>query len=340
MAFQTTGNNTTAGSENRKVVDYKALNAHLVEVAGGGKQRSLPGIITGIYDLGLQKLDDAAILVTDAEWVKRFPEYDGTKAGEEAVIAKANRENARFEMFEGNMCFRYKQKDVQQVAISVDFPQIMADKGAFFTGESKPMPLRLILNGEFNRLVQKPFNLRSMNHNQGKPGAAKWALAKNSQLHKLADASGLLDTDGLFKAERLDELLGKVVQFQIRLYINDKGFFKEDIKIAGMVPEGLPHPTLPEGVTLALVQMWDDNIDKTAALEARACIKNHQRKAVNFTSTEADGTVKDSPLKAIIGEGWKADGDKPKAAETAKPTGIAPSAPAPDSDDFDDDVPF
>jgi hypothetical protein len=86
--------------------------------------------------------------------------------------------------------------------------------------------------------------------------------------------------------------------------------------------------------------MWDDNIDKTAALEARACIKNHQRKAVNFTSTEADGTVKDSPLKAIIGEGWKADGDKPKAAETAKPTGIAPSAPAPDSDDFDDDVPF
>ena len=86
MAFQTTGNNTTAGSENRKVVDYKALNAHLVEVAGGGKQRSLPGIITGIYDLGLQKLEDAAIPVTDAEWVKRFPEYDGTKAGEEAVI--------------------------------------------------------------------------------------------------------------------------------------------------------------------------------------------------------------------------------------------------------------
>lgn len=336
MAFQTTGSTQTAGSTERRQVDYKALNEHLVAVAGGGKQRSLPGIITGIYDLGLQKLDDAAIQVTDAEWVKRFPEYDGTPAGEAAVIAKAGREDARFEEFEGNYCFRYKQKPVQQVAVCADFPQIMADKSLHFTGESNPMPLRLILNGEFNRLVQKPFNLRSMNHNQGKPGAAKWALAKNSQLHKLADASGILDKDGLFKAERLDELLGKVVQFQIRVFFNDKGYYKEEIKIAGIVPEGLPHPELPEGVTLALVQMWDADLDKTAALEARACIKNHQRKALNFVSPD---TGEDSPLKAVIGEGWKPDGDKP-ATPAPKPTGITPTAPAPDDDSFDDDVPF
>ena len=336
MAFQTTGNATTSGSQERKQVNYKALNEHLVEVAGGGKQRSLPGIITGIYDLGLQKLEDAAIPVTDAEWLKRYPEYDGTEAGEKAVIEKSGRENARFEMFEGNMCFRYKQKDVQQVAVCADFPQIMADKSFYFTGESKPMPLRLILNGEFNRLVQKPYNLRSMNHNQGKPGPAKWALAKNSQLHKLADASGLLDGDGLFKAERIDELLGKVVQFQIKVCFNEKGFYKEDIKIAGIVPEGLPHPELPEGVTMALVQMWDENLDKTAALEARACIKNHQRKAVNFVSDEGV----DSPLKTVIGEGYKADQAAPKA-EPAKPTGIAPSTPVSEDDSFDDsDVPF
>ncbi|WYN05030.1 hypothetical protein ISREJYDI_CDS0064 [Pseudomonas phage UNO-G1W1] len=340
MAFQTTGNATTAGSENRKQVDYKALNAHLVAAAGGGKQRSLPGIITGIYDLGMQVLDDAAIPVTDADFIKRYPEYDGTEAGEKAVIEKSGRENARFEEHEGQMCFRYKQKDVQQVAVSVDFPQIMVDKASFFTDESKPMPLRMILNGEFNRLVQKPFNLRQMNHNQGKPGAAKWALAKNSQLHKLADASGILDNDGLFTSNRIDELLGKVVQFQIRLHFNDKGFFKEDIKIAGLVPEGLPHPELPEGVNIALVQMWDANLDKTAALEARACIKNHQRKAVNFTSTDANGVVTDSPLKAIIGEGYKAgEQSAPKPAET-KPTGIAPSKPAGEDDDFEDDVPF
>lgn len=339
MAFGL-ASNTNKDTDNgpRRQVDYKALNQHLVDAAGGGKQRSLPGIITGIYDLGLQELADAAIPVTDADFLKRYPEFDGTKEGEEAVIAKSGRPKARFEDFEGNYCFRYEQKPVQQVAVSVDFTQIMVDKSFYFTGESKPMPLRMILNGEFNRLVQKPFNLRSVNHNQGKPGPAKWALAKNNKLHVLADACGLLK-DGLFDASRVDELLGKVVQFQIKLHFNDKGFFKEDIKIAGIVPEGIPLPTLPEGVNTALVQMWGEN-DSTAALEARACIKNHQRKALNFTTTDADGTVKDSPLKTIIGEGYKPNGESAPKAEAAKPVGVAPATPVSEDDSFDDDVPF
>lgn len=334
MAFKTAGNSQTAGSTERRVVDYKAMNKHLVEAAGGGKIRSIPGIITGIYDLGLQELPDAVIPVTDADFLKRYPEFDGTKEGEAKVIEASKRENARFEDFEGNYCFRYKQRPVQQVVVAADFPQIIVDKGSFITGESQPLPLRLILNGEFNRLVQKPYNLRSMNHNQGKPGAAKWALAKNNKLHVLAEAAGLLDDDGLFKAERLDELLGKVVQFQIRLYFNDKGFYKEDIKIAGMVPEGLPHPELPEGVKLALVEMWGDDIDKNAALEARASIKNHQRKALNFVSPD---TGADSPLKAIIGEGYKPDAQKAPEAKAE----VTPIPQAAEGDDnFDNDIPF
>ncbi|WYV99221.1 hypothetical protein KoPa4_00053 [Pseudomonas phage vB_PpuM-KoPa-4] len=338
MAFKTanTGNSQGNGNTERRVVDYKAMNKHLVEAAGGGKIRSIPGIITGIYDLGLQELPDAAIPVTDADFLKRYPQYDGTKEGELAVAEASKREDARFEDFEGNYCFRYKQRPVQQVAVAADFPQITVDKGLYITGESQPMPLRLILNGEYNRLVQKPYNLRSMNHNQGKPGAAKWALAKNNKLHVLAEAAGLLDEDGLFKAERLDELLGKVVQFQIRLYFNDKGYYKEDIKIAGMVPEGLPHPELPENVTLALVEMWGDNIDKNAALEARASIKNHQRKALNFVSPD---TGEDSPLKAIIGEGWKPDGQKSEAPKPKVDVTPIPQVEA-GEDSFDDDVPF
>lgn len=338
MAFGLANNTNKDADTTRRQVDYKALNEHLVAAAGGGKQRSLPGIITGIYDLGLQELADAAIQVTDADFLKRYPEFDGTKAGEEAVIEKSGRPNARFEDFEGNYCFRYEQKPVQQVAVAVDFTQIMVDKSLHFTGESKPMPLRMILNGEFNKLVQKPFNLRSINHNQGKPGKAVWALAKNNKLHVLADACGLLK-DGLFTADRVDELLGKVVQFQIKLHFNDKGFFKEDIKIAGIVPEGIPLPTLPEGVNTALVQMWGEN-DATAALEARACIKNHQRKALNFTATDAQGVVTDSPLKTIIGEGWKPASEQAAPQAKAPITGVAPSTLVSEDDSFDDDVPF
>lgn len=339
MAFLVTGNSQTAGSE-RKKVDYDALNAYMVQACGGGKKRSLPGIISGIYDLGLQKLDDAAIDVTDAEWLKRNPEFDGDINGAAAqlIISRTKRENVRFEEHEGKMCFRYKQNPVQQIAASVDFPQIMVDKGPHYGGESKPMPLRLIFNGEFKQLVQRPFNLRSMNH--AKPGEkAKWALAKNNGLHKLAAATDLLDTDGLFKAERLDELLGKVAQFEIQVFMKGadaqrKGFYNEYISLAGMVPEGMPTPELPENVTLALVQMWDANVDKNAAMEARACIKNHQRKALNFVG---DNGV-DSPLKTIIGEGFKAEQAKQAAAPKPEVTPIPQAAEGDDS--FDSDIPF
>lgn len=338
MAFAVTGNSQTAGSERVKV-DYDALNAYMIKVCGGGKKRSLPGVISGIYDLGLQKLNDAAIDVTDAEWLKRNPEFDGDVNGEaaKAIIARTKREDVRFEEFEGKMCFRYKQNPVQQVAVAVDFPQILVDKGPHFGAESKPLPLRLILNGEFKQLVQRPYNLRSMNH--AKAGEkAKWALAKNNNLHKLAAAVEILDSDGLFKAERLDELLGKVAQFEIQVFMKGadsqkKGFYTETINLAGIVPEGMPLPEMPEGVTLALVQMWDADLDKTAALEARACIKNHQRQALNFVG---DGGV-DSPLKVVIGEGFKKDG-APKA-ET-KPEVTAIPAREEGDDDFDDDVPF
>lgn len=340
MAFMTSGNAQTSGSDQtpRRQVDYKAMNQHVIDAANTqAKPRSLPGTITGIYDLGLQELQDAAIQITDAEWLKRVAPFDGDVTGADAqrIIADSKREDARFEMFEGNMCFRYKQKPVQQIAIAADFPQIMVDKGQFITGESKPMPLRLILNGEFNRLVQRPYNLRSMNHNQGKPGAAKWALAKNNGIHKLAEAAGLLDADGLFKAERIDELLGKTVQFQIQVFNNSKGFYTERINLAGMVPEGLPIPELPADVTLALVQMWDTNLDKNAALEARASIKNHQRKALNFTREE-QGVVTDSPLKAVIGEGYKPQGDKP--AEPVQKPEVTPILQK--EDEFDEDIPF
>ncbi len=113
-----------------------------------------------------------------------------------------------------------------------------------------------------------------------------------------------------------------------------KGFYTEEVRLAGMVPEGVPLPELPEGVVLADVGMWDEENDKEAVLQARACIKNHQRKALNFVHNGID-----SPVKTIIGEGWKPDAEKAEEtpAPKAKVEGIAPKVP---EDSFDDDVPF
>jgi hypothetical protein len=338
MAFKATGSTQTSGGD-RKQVDYNAMNLEVVEAAGTqNKTRSIPGVISGIYDLGEQALDDAAIPVTDPEWLKRNPSFDGSDAAKEAIIAAARQSNARFEEFDGVECFRYEQKPVQQVAVTVDFAQIMVDKGKHY-GESKPLPLRLLLNREFNKVVSHPYNIREMNHNQGKPGKAVWAFAKNNGLHKLAEAVGILDEQGLFKKERIDELLGKVAQFQVRVYMKEnkgKSFYTEEVRLAGIVPEGVPHPVLPDDVVLASVGMWDEGNDKDAVLQARASIKNTQRKALNFVDPE---TGADSPVKALIGEGYNPDAPKEDEAPKAKPQGITPKAPEPDAD-FEDDIPF
>ena len=343
MAFKPTTSTQTQGAA-RVQVDYDALQTYMIAQAGTAtKARSLPAIISGIYDLGEQKLEDAAIPVTDAEWLKRNPEFDGSDSAKAMIIARTKQEDARFEEFEGAECFRYKQKPVQQVAVTVDLPQVMVDKGPHFGGESKPLPLRLLMNREFNKVVASPYNIREMNHNQGKPGAkALWGFAKNNGLHKLAEAAGILDAEtGVFKKERISELLGKVVQVQFRVYMKGadkasgkKGFYTEEVRLAGMVPEGVALPELPEGVVLADVGMWDEENDKEAVLQARACIKNHQRKALNFVH---DG--KDSPVKTLIGEGYKPDAAAKPAEPVHKAPGIAPTPAAP-GEDFEDDVPF
>jgi hypothetical protein len=61
------------------------------------------------------------------------------------------------------------------------------------------------------------------------------------------------------------------------------------------------------------------------------CIKNHIKRANNY-----EGSILKGELEALEGGNTQA-----APAQAATPVaGIAPSAPAPDSDDFDDDVPF
>lgn len=326
-----TNTNQTEGKE-RKVVDWDALNQHVVDAAGtaDGEFRSIPGIISGLYDLGNQKLEDAekAFTGTAADEAAEKAKFPATyfKDG----IDRETGKQARLKC--------WPQKPVQQIAFSIDFPQVLVDKGQFF-GNSKPLPLRMLLNYEYTvpgtkeKIVARPYNLRDAKHDLGN-GKAVWALAKNNGLHKLAAAAKLLDANGLFNKERAGELIGKVVQFEFRVYMKpaktgDKKFFTEDIKLVGRVPEGLTIPEVPEGI-LHCVNLHGEN-EAEAVKQMRVAIKNTMKRALNYDT---------SSLKPVFEAEQAAYGNKPADAATTAVKEAVKAAEVVKVEAFDDDIPF
>ena len=145
FTLNVTSSATTNGSDNERVIDWAAMNAHVVEVAGTqNKKRSLPAVISGIYDLGNQNRDDAEIDCTDKDWKSRNKDYDGSDESKRKIIS--TRAGSYFKEIDGKEHFCYPQKPVQQIAVAIDFPQIVIDKGQFF-GKENPHTLRVLLNG-------------------------------------------------------------------------------------------------------------------------------------------------------------------------------------------------
>lgn len=330
--FQVTQTTQTSGST-KSNVDWDALNAHVVEAAGtANKARSIPGVISGIIDLGEQERPDYE------------EEFKGDEDARRAAIAQ---DSAIYFKEEGGKVYKCRpMRPVQQVAITVDFPQITVDKGQFF-GDSNPAPLRMLLNGEYildgERVVGKAYSITEKKYDDG-----TWAFAKNNGLHKLADACEILDENGYFQKERIGELLGKVAQFTIRVWMKpskkdpSRAFMQEEIKLAGIVPEGVPVPELDSSYLYGVNMTRENDLEHLKVL--RVSVKNTQKRANNYA-----GSVLERQFAQLDNERSKskpADAQstpaKPAAqaapAKAAKPK--AKAAPAPADDAFDDDVPF
>lgn len=323
MAFKlnVTTNTQTSGGE-RKEVDWDKLNQHVIDAAGtANKARSIPGIISGIIDLGEQNREDAEI------------EFKGTPEEEEAI--KAEKPNTYFENDrDGKRVMRYPQKPVQQIAITVDFPQITVDKGQFF-GNSNPQPLRMLLNGEFTlsegtRVVARPFSIVESKHDIG-GGKSTWAFAKNSMLHKLAEATEILDANKLFRKDNVGELLGKAALFQFRCYMKpskkdpSKSYFTEEIKLAGLIPEGLEAPAFDEAILYG-VNLFGENAEADVK-QLRASVRNTIERANNYEQSD---------LKALF------DANAPQGQQTTKSDDTPPVLTPADGPepDLDKDTPF
>lgn len=291
-------------------IDFDAVNTYKVETCGlSAKPKTIPAFISGIIDLGLQEQEDARKV------------SNLTPEGEEALIAQ-HRAEGKETYFEDGIdpqtkkpCRfqRWPQKPVQMVAMTVDFPQIMLDMGQFF-GESNVRPLRMLLNGEFTvqgtRVIGRPYAIKHVKHPDG-----TFAFAKNSTIHKMADAAELLDDNGYFYAKDLFKLVGKPLMFKVQVYLkehNGKKYLQEDISFVSAVPEGLPVPEVSD--ELASQIFYGINFsdpDPKALKETRLAVKNTIKRATNYA-----GSKMQQVLESL--EGGSNGGSSGNSSNTAK----------------------
>jgi hypothetical protein len=305
----------------KKTVDFDAMNRYVVEKAGLQERETVAGYIGQIVDLGTQELPDAE------------NKFTGTEEDERKEIAKSPdtyfKDGYDYEAKQKVRLKCYPQKPQQCIAIAVDFPDILIDKGEFF-GESKPLPLRLWMGGQFyientGMVVARPTPLRVVNLDKSRQTKV-WSMALNSMPYQMAVAAKLIKAGEPFLPQRIDELLGKSFQFSAQVFMkagkDKKEYYNEYIKFVGALGRGqkeCEHVTTPY-----LVQFNREN-DDAAIKELRKHVLNTLQRATNY-----DGSKIKEQIEAVRSF---------TAAPTQKPAEVANDRDD-DFDQFDDDIPF
>lgn len=240
--FNVEGQTQANTQQDRPKVDYDALNAHIVEAVGASESpEAVIGVVSSVVDLGLHAQPDAKMVFTGdaeaekAELEKNPNQYFETLPDDKGVMTRYK---------------RWATKPQQMVAITIDFPDQMVNRGQFFGDESaEAHPYRMLLNNEFyqkglGKIVGKPYSLK-----ETRDDAGNWSLKNNTILFKLGQAVGVLDHKGLMKPAYLGNLLGKAAMFNVHVFLNEhegKKYLNEKISFNGPVPKAMQKmvPTL------------------------------------------------------------------------------------------------
>lgn len=322
-------------SEGRKSnVDWDALNSYVVEQAGLQERETLVGVVSGIVDLGTQEQPDAEYEFTGSEEdeaaeIEKNPDTY-FKDGFDQVKKKTVRMKC------------YPQKPIQSVAVSIDFPDVIVDKGQFFDNPN-PQPLRLWLGGSFymgpeiGTVVARPTPLRVVNINKG-AGKPTWSFAPNHLFHKMAVAAKLVKPSEAFLPKDIDQLIGQAFQFEAQVFFKEhKGseYYTEYVKFVGALGRG---QSAPEIENTFMIQFNQKN-DPEDLKQIRNHVINTMKRAQNWEGSavqkqleEAKGSYKKSEDDDYAQQEEKKE-EKPKNTRRAAP-------PPPADDDLDDDIPF
>lgn len=327
MGFRTYGSNGQAKTSDAPKTDWNALNEYVVEVAQLQQRETLIGYVSGIVDLGIQEQEDAEF------------EFDGDAEDEQAEIEKNPAVYFKDGFNDKKQPVRYlckPQKAVQSVAVAVDFPDIIVDKGQFF-GKSNPQPLRVYMGGQFFNPTLRQMTIGRPTPLKETTKTGKWSLDKKNLFHKMAVSSKLITPDEPFKGSDIDQLLGKAFQWEVQIYFKEnkgKKYYTEFLKFVGGLGRGQVAPELT--ITPFLIQFDDPNTEEVLG-NLRNHVINTIKQAKNY-----EGSAIQKQLESGKDYGSEASEDsEDDPSPTPAPAAKKPARQVkPVVDDEDTDCPF
>jgi hypothetical protein len=339
MAFESYGSAKNEGTKQKPQVDWQALNVYVVDAAGLQEPETLVGVVAGIVDLGTQEQPDSEVV------------FMGNAAEEQAEINKnpntyfkdgfdaQTRKPARLKC--------WPNKPIQSVAVAVDFPDILLDKGQFFGAEAEPKPLRLWLGDTFymdgiGSVVARPTPLKVINIDK-EAAKPKWSFSPLHLFYKMAVGSKLIKPGESFLPEQIDKLIGQAMQFQVQVFMREgkdgKQYFTEKIKFVGGLGRGQSIPENPNETFM--VQFNQDNSPE-ALKNLRVHVINTIKRAKNYNGSAIQKQLGDE----VKPEAEKAAVPAPKAEavrtapKPAAKSAATKQAPIPAFAEDSEDAPF
>ena len=347
MSFDAYAQTTSTTQSDKPTVQWDELNKYVVETCQLQQPETLLGVVSVIADLGTQKLPDAEYDLdkedeglTIEELTSKHSSLLAENHPADKQVGKITKFGKSYDGLKKEWVIRkfVKQADRQAVAVAIDFPDIVLDKGKFFgETESNPKPLRLWLGGQYwnkfigekgKMLIQNVIPLKVTNIAQ--PPAKVWSMNPKSIPHKMAVASKIIETGEAFLPQDIDKLLGKTLQFKAQVFFNKgtdgKQYYTEKVSFAAGLPRGQTERSVENTY---LVQFNKEN-NPQALKELRAHVINTIEQATNF-----EGSVIQKQLAEVRGSNTSTE-----VKETPKQS--VKQAPKDNvvEDDLDESIPF
>ena len=315
MAFIVTSQ--TRSESDKPKVDYEQMNRYLVETANLETKEVLAGYVSGIVDLGEQEQEDAEIV------------FNGDADDEAAACLKHPmtyfKDGIDEETKKPVRLKCWPQKPVQSVAVAVDFPDIIIDKGQFF-GSPNPQPLRMWLGGQFfvqsvGMVVGRPTPLKE------NTSLGAWSFDKKHLFHKMAVACKLIKSDEIFKPHDIDQLLGKPFQFETQIFFKEakgKKYLTEYIKFNGGLGRGQATPEIVNPPFL--IQFTAPNTEESLH-NLRNHVTNTIKRAKNY-----EGSAIQKQLESGGSNPTQSPTPAPEPIKAVKSVKVVEKAPVDDTD--------